>query len=419
MPKNLFPLDDKKSFTDQKHVGHNRWHPDIPANVTVKPGDVFRADCREWFDGAIRNDDSADDVRDAPLPGVHVLSGPFRVEGAKPGDLLMVDILDIGPCDTEDPKGISGQGWGYTGIFPTENGGGFLTEWFPDAYKVIWDFRGGVATSRHVPGVSYVGIQHPGLMGTAPSKKLLDRWNKREGALIATDPDRVPPLALPPNPDSAILGSLKGKDFDRVAKEAARTAPPRENGGNQDIKNFTKGTRVFYPVFVDGANLSFGDLHFSQGDGEITFCGAIEMAGWVHMRVNLIKGGMAKYGIKNPIFKPSPITPNYKDYLIFEGVSVDEQGKQHYLDVTVAYRQACLNAIEYLKKFGYSGAQAYSILGTAPVQGHISGVVDVPNACATLWLPTEIFDFDINPTAAGPVKFIDGSVQMPISPDKK
>ena len=71
-------------------------------------------------------------------------------------------------------------------------------------------------------------------------------------------------------------------------------------------------------MFVDGANLSLGDLHFSQGDGEITFCGAIEMAGWVHMKVSLIKGGMAKYGIKNPIFKPSPITPQYNDYLIFE-----------------------------------------------------------------------------------------------------
>ena len=84
MPQNLFPLDNTKKFTDQKHVGHNRWHPDIPPNVSVKPGDVFRADCREWFDGAIKNDDSADDVRNAPLPGVHVLSGPFRVEGAKP-----------------------------------------------------------------------------------------------------------------------------------------------------------------------------------------------------------------------------------------------------------------------------------------------------------------------------------------------
>ncbi|MNN03929.1 Formamidase [compost metagenome] len=160
-----------------------------------------------------------------------------------------------------------------------------------------------------------------------------------------------------------------------------------------------------------------GDLHFSQGDGEITFCGAIEMAGWVHMRVSLIKGGMAKYGIRNPIFKPSPITPNYNDYLIFEGISVDEAGKQHYLDVQVAYRQACLNAIEYMTKFGYSRAQAYSILGTAPVQGHISGVVDIPNACATLWLPTQIFDFDIRPSASGPTRMITGDVDLPLSPD--
>ena len=79
MPKNLFPLDNTKKFTDQKIVGHNRWHPDIPAQVTVKPGEVFRADVREWFDGAIHNDDSADDVRNAPLAGVHVLSGGSRM----------------------------------------------------------------------------------------------------------------------------------------------------------------------------------------------------------------------------------------------------------------------------------------------------------------------------------------------------
>ncbi len=97
---------------------------------------------------------------------------------------------------------------------------------------------------------------------------------------------------------------------------------------------------------------------------------------------------MAKYGIKNPIFKPSPIVPTYNDYLIFEGISVDEQGKQHYLDVNIAYRQTSLNAIEYLTKFGYSPAQAYAILGTAPCQGHNSGVVDIPNACASGCRPT-------------------------------
>ena len=44
MPKNLFPLDNTKKFTDQKHVGHNRWHPDIPPNVTRPAG--RRVPCR-------------------------------------------------------------------------------------------------------------------------------------------------------------------------------------------------------------------------------------------------------------------------------------------------------------------------------------------------------------------------------------
>jgi len=253
MPELVFPLDSTRTFTDQQIVGHNRWHPEIPAAVTVTPGDSFRVHCREWFDGAIHNDDSADDVRDAPLSGVHVLSGPIAVEGAKPGDLLVVDLLDLGPIPQEDSGPLAGQGWGYTGIFPTGNGGGFLTEQFPDAYKAVWDFTGGTATSRHVPHVSFTGIVHPGLMGTAPSADLLRTWNAREGALIATDPERVPPLALPPNPESVILGGLAESELARVAGEAARTAPPRENGGNQDIKNLTKGTRVFYPVFAEGA----------------------------------------------------------------------------------------------------------------------------------------------------------------------
>ena len=332
------------------------------------------------------------------------------VKGAEPGDLLVVDLLDIGARDDSL--------WGFNGFFSKQNGGGFLDEHFPLAQKSIWDFHGMFTKSRHIPGVNFAGLIHPGLIGCLPDPKMLASWNERETGLIATDPDRIPGLANPPNATTAHMGQMQGEARDKAAAEGARTVPPREHGGNCDIKDLSRGSRVFFPVYVDGAGLSVGDLHFSQGDGEITFCGAIEMAGWVHMKVSLIKGGMAKYGIKNPIFKPSPMTPNYKDYLIFEGISVDEKGKQHYLDVTVAYRQACLNAIEYLKKFGYSGAQAYSLLGTAPVQGHISGVVDVPNACATLWLPTEIFDFDINPTAEGPQKIITGGVDLPIAQDK-
>jgi formamidase len=153
-----------------------------------------------------------------------------------------------------------------------------------------------------------------------------------------------------------------------------------------------------------------GDSHFSQGDGEITFCGAIEMAGWIHLHVDLIKGGVNKYGLTNPLFKISPVDPHYGDFLVFEGIGVDDKsGKQLYNDATMAMRRACLNAIEYLSKFGYSKEQAYVILGCAPVEGRIGGVVDIPNACVSVAIPTDMFEFDIHPNAAGPQKQVDSS----------
>ncbi|MBG0740539.1 acetamidase/formamidase family protein [Paeniglutamicibacter antarcticus] len=418
MPEVLFPLDSSKKFEDQEKIGHNRWHPEIPPVATVKPGQSFRVDCREWFDGAIVNDDSAEDMLNAPLLTVHKLSGPFAVEGAKPGDLLIVDILDVGPIPQEDTGALAGQGWGYTGIFAKNNGGSFLVDQFPDAYKAIWDFNGQIATSRHVPHVSFPGLIHPGLMGTAPSAALLAKWNKREGDLIATDPNRMPPLALPPEAGHAVLGSLPSADFDRVAGEAARTAPPRENGGNQDIKNLSKGSRIFYPVFVDGANLSVGDLHFSQGDGEITFCGAIEMGGFIDLRVDIIKGGMDTYGVsENAIFLPGNVEPQFSQWLAFSGTSVTLDGEQKYLDSHLSYQRACLHAIDYLTKFGYSPEQVYLMLGAAPIEGRLSGVVDIPNSCSTVYIPTSIFDFDVRPSAAGPHQ-IDPGIGAPRANNK-
>ena len=408
MPDTLIKVDLSASPYENDMI-HNRWHPDIPMVAMVSPGDDFVVECVDWTGGQIANNDDASDVRDVDLSKVHFLSGPIGVKGAEPGDLLVVDLLDIGCL----PNSL----WGFNGFFSKKNGGGFLTDHFPEAQKSIWDVSGIYTKSRHVPGVSFAGLIHPGLIGCLPSPQLLDTWNTREGALFATDPERVPPLATLPYAPTAHMGRMSGSAKEAAAATGARTVPPREHGGNCDIKDLSRGSKIYFPVYVNGAGLSLGDLHFSQGDGEITFCGAIEMAGWVHMKVDLIKGGMAKYGIKNPIFKPSPLVPNYNDYLIFEGISVDEAGKQHYLDVHIAYRQACLNAIEYMTKFGYSRAQAHAILGTAPVQGHISGVVDIPNACATLFLPTEIFEFDIRPNASGPIKHIKGDIDIPLAHD--
>ncbi|HWM08091.1 MAG TPA: formamidase [Solirubrobacteraceae bacterium] len=404
MPEVAFSVDQSKSMADQAVPGHNRWHPDVPPASSVRPGSDFRVECREWTDAQIGNNDSANDVRDVDLTRAHMLSGPIAIEGAEPGDLLEVEILDLGPCQPPQEYGDApGQGWGYTGIFAKVNGGGFLTDHYPDAHKAIWDFRGQDATSRHIPGVRYTGITHPGLFGTAPSAKLLAEWNRREQALIDTDPDRVPPLALPPLESQTLAGTLSGGELAKVAREGARTVPARENGGNHDIKNFTRGSKVYYPVHVPGANLSGGDLHFSQGDGEITFCGAIEMGGFIDFGVDLIKDGMNRYGVHtNPVFMPGRVEPRYSEFISFIGISVDEGGTNHYLDATIAYRRACLNAVEYLEKFGYTGEQAYLLLGSAPIEGRISGIVDIPNACCSLYLPTAIFDFDIRPSKDGP-----------------
>ena len=172
----------------------------------------------------------------------------------------------------------------------------------------LFTFSRVYATSRHIPGVRFAGISHPGLIGTAPSSELLATWNKREGALIAEHLNSVPPVAFPPEPIGAYVGQEIGKDvMEKVANEGARTIPGREHGGNCDVSLYScffrrfcgrmcswlvfwmvrlrtcrgnvflqlswctfwlwwRGSRCYFPVFVKGANLSVGDLHFSQGD---------------------------------------------------------------------------------------------------------------------------------------------------------
>ena len=190
MPEVVFSVDQSKSMRDQAVPGHNRWHPDIPAAAIGRarqrvPGRVPGVDRRAARQQRLRQRRA----RRRTSACAHMLSGPIEIEGAEPGDLLVVDILDLGPCQPPQEYGDApGQGWGYTGIFAKANGGGFLTDHFPDAYKAIWDFHGQEATSRHIPGVRYTGITHPGLFGTAPSAELLAEWNRREQALIDTEP---------------------------------------------------------------------------------------------------------------------------------------------------------------------------------------------------------------------------------------
>ncbi|CAH8344400.1 unnamed protein product [Eruca vesicaria subsp. sativa] len=421
-PRVVVKVDLKKKPWEQDEPLHNRWHPEIQPVAEVKAGEFFRVEMVDWTGGAIKDDDSAEDIKNLDLSTVHYLSGPIKVvdeEGvaAKPGDLLAVEICNLGP--------LPGDEWGFTASFDRENGGGFLTDHFPCATKAIWYFEGIYAYSPQIPGVRFPGLTHPGIIGTAPSKELLRIWNERERQLEESGLSTVTlcevvhqrPLANLPIAKGCLLGKMEEgtPEWERIAKEAARTIPGRENGGNCDIKNLSRGSKIYLPVFVEGANLSTGDMHFSQGDGEISFCGAIEMSGFLELKCEIIRNGMKEYLTPmgptplhvNPIFEIGPVEPRFSEWLVFEGISVDEAGRQHYLDATVAYKRAVLNAIDYLFKFGYSKEQVYLLLSCCPCEGRISGIVDSPNAVATLAIPTSIFDQDIRPKtrkvpAAGP-----------------
>jgi formamidase len=97
----------------------------VPFAGTIKNGEIVKIECLDWTGGQIGNNDSADDMKTVDLTKIHYLSGPFEVETAEPGDVLLVEIQDVQPFQE--------QPWGFTGVFDRKNGGGFLDEIYPNA----------------------------------------------------------------------------------------------------------------------------------------------------------------------------------------------------------------------------------------------------------------------------------------------
>ena len=199
MPKTLVKID-LSEFAYENEQVHNRWHPDVPMACWVKPGDDFILETYDWTGGFIKNNDSADDVRDIDLSIVHFLSGPVGVEGAEAGDFWWSTCSTLGQW-TESL-------WGFNGFFRKKNGGGFLTDHFPLAQKSIWDFNGLFTNSVTFQVSKYAGLIHPGLIGCLPDKKMLDAWNARERS-SRHGPEPCSPLANPPFAATAHMGKLQ------------------------------------------------------------------------------------------------------------------------------------------------------------------------------------------------------------------
>ena len=361
-------LDYSRPCAAEPHKGHNRWHPDIPPALYADPGEEVSLQTRHAFDGQITPSTRPSDLLQTDLGLVHPLTGPVYVNGAEPGDLLETHILGIEPA-----------AWGFTTILP---GFGFLRDRFTEPYIVHWRMEGGYATAEQLPGVRVPEASFMGTIGVAPSRELRqeillreDELRRRGGMVVGPTPAGAVPAAEP------------------FASEGLRTIPPREHGGNLDIKRLTAGARLLLPVFTPGALFSAGDAHYAQGDSEC--CGtAIEMDCTLRVSFRLRKGEAQTRGINFPYFErddyftgPEMAAP--RRFLAATGMCLAE-GVNQSEDGTLAARQALLNMMHLLMERGWSREQAYCICSVA-VDLKVSEVVDVPNFVVTAFLPLDIF----------------------------
>jgi len=347
---------------EEPNKGHNRWHPDIPAIATVRPGESVAIETRDALNGQVKPGIVGADIEKFAVNVAHPLTGPLAIEGAKPGDLLAVHIEKIDP-----------QPRGYTSFRGPDFG--FLRDVFNYKYLVHWEIEGELARSPQIPGVAIPGAPFMGVMGVAPSHELMKTIVAREAELAA----KGHLVALP---DSR--GAVPAKE--PLASTALRTIPPREHGGNFDIKQLTAGTTLFLPVFVEGANFSTGDAHFAQGDGES--CGtAVEMAATLHARFEVLSGEAARRG---------QTEPSYAGTYAYDAARM--HGKHYYATtgsaetMELSARKALLAMIDYIVDArGYTRDQAYCICSVA-VDLHLSQIVDMPNYTVSAFLPFEIFE---------------------------
>lgn len=356
-------VDRSVPLAKQPGTGHNRWHPRVPPILWVDPGDEAILDTRGGGDQQINPRSTAEEFAAMDLGRVHALTGPVWVNGAEVGDLLEVQILDVQSID-----------WGWTGFAP---GFGFLRDLFDKPYLVHWRQEGGFAESPDMPGVRIPDASFPGVIGVAPSEELVRRATAREREAAERGA-----IVMQPDPRGAIPAQ------EPIASQGLRTMPPRENGGNLDVKDLVRGTTVYFPVMVEGALLSIGDPHYAQGDGES--CGtAIETEATFHLRLDLIKGGARERNVQSPQYVRR-MPARAREYYVTTGMSVRNGEVQMAEDANTAAYNALVAMIDHLQWRGYTREQAY-VLCSAAVDLKLSEIVGLPNLTVSAFLPTDIF----------------------------
>lgn len=299
------------------HDRHFGWDNSLAPIAEIASGDELEFDVIEASGGQLDRSSTAAALVTLDFAKVNPVTGPVYMKGAQHGDVLEVEIRSLACKD-----------WGWTGIIP---GFGLLADEYPEPWLQIWSL--GRTQARGIRGVAIPIRPFPGTIGVALAE---------------------------PGTHSIV--------------------PPRQNGGNMDIKHLTKGVKLYLPVFVEGALFSVGDTHAAQGDGEV--CGtAIETSTTIALRFRLIKDrpiSAPRYDV--PTASAAPL--DRKGYRVTTGVASD---------LREAAGIAVRNMVALLQEdHGYSRQEAYALASVA-VDLRISEVVDIPNWVVSAFLPNSIF----------------------------
>ena len=190
---------------------HYTWDVGNRPVLAVQSGDTVTLETRDVSDNQVSPGSTSKDIETIDWDRVYPLAGPIAVEGARPGDTLAVEILELRVKE-----------WGWTAIIP---GFGLLPDEFPSPYLRIFDLTNG------------------------------------EHAFLRED------VAIPIRPFFGTMGVCPSGASNQPVM------PPGTFGGNLDTRQLVQGSTLYLPVQVDGALFSCGDAHAAQGDGEVCVTG--------------------------------------------------------------------------------------------------------------------------------------------------
>ena len=204
---------------------HSVWDRTLESRLTIASGDEVQFECVDASGRQVAPGMTAAELTQIDRTRIHALTGPVRIEGSEPGDVLQIDVL-----------ATRHSGWGWTSVIP---GLGFLKERFREPHLFHWTLEGESTSS-------------------------------------------LEPAVVPVRPFLGVMGVARAEDG------AFRTRPPGPFGGNLDVRELCAGSKLYLPVFVPGALFSCGDGHAAQGDGEVCING-IECPLDVTLRFHLHK----------------------------------------------------------------------------------------------------------------------------------